>query len=97
LGVLGVVGRMLLKWFIQARGVRMLTVAKWRVCCETVSWSAGSMTGGDSLEHPNDFTSGKGPRLSVMVFAECDLMCVCCHIHTHQIQVPRQATSLRLN
>ena len=32
MGVLGVVGRVLLKWFIKARGVRMLTVAKWQVC-----------------------------------------------------------------
>jgi len=48
------------------------------------------MTGGDSLEHPNDLNSEKGPGLSVMVFAECDLTCVCCHIDTHQIHVRRQ-------
>jgi hypothetical protein len=63
LGVLGIGGRMLLKWFIMTRVARMLTMVMWLmigrsgecVRCDAVNWSARLMKGGASFKQDDFF------------------------------------------
>ena len=58
---------------------------------QRVSWKAGPLSNNRTAS-----SSVKGRGLSVMVFTECDFMCACCHIDTHQTHIWRQSTSVRL-